>query len=55
MQTPEQVVETALKALGGKATPASVVSGLTDRIAAGLAQRLPRALTVAIAARAVQD
>ena len=55
MQTPEQVVETALKALGGKATPASMVSGLTNRIAAGLAQRLPRALTVAIAARAVQD
>lgn len=55
MQTPEQVVETALKALGGKATPASVVSGLTNRIAAGLAQRLPRALTEAIAARAVQD
>ncbi|MFK0004729.1 SDR family NAD(P)-dependent oxidoreductase [Paenarthrobacter sp. NPDC090522] len=55
MQTSEQVVETALKALGGKATPASVVSGWANRVAAGFAQRLPRALTVAIAARAVQD
>lgn len=55
MQTSDQVVETALKALGGKATPASVVSGWANRVAAGFAQRLPRALTMAIAARAVQD
>ncbi|MFJ4210935.1 SDR family NAD(P)-dependent oxidoreductase [Paenarthrobacter sp. NPDC089675] len=55
MQSSAQVVETALKALGGNTTPASVVSGWANRVAAGFAQRLPRALTVAIAARAVQD
>ena len=55
MQTSAQVVETALKALGRPGTPASVVSGWANRIAAGLAQRLPRALVVGIAARAVQE
>lgn len=54
MQTSAQVVGTALKALDRKGTPGSVVSGWTNRIAAGFAQRLPRAVTVAIAARAVQ-
>ncbi|WP_284986654.1 SDR family oxidoreductase [Arthrobacter sp. fls2-241-R2A-172] len=55
MQSSEQVVGTALKALDRKGTPGSVVSGWANRIAAGFAQRLPRAVTVAIAARAVQD
>ena len=55
MQTSAQVVETALKALDRPGTPASVVSGWANRIAAGLAQRLPRALVVGIAARAVQE
>ncbi|UXM91379.1 SDR family NAD(P)-dependent oxidoreductase [Paenarthrobacter sp. JL.01a] len=55
MQTSAQVVETALKALDRKVTPGSVVSGWMNRVAAGFAQRLPRAVTVAIAARAVQD
>ncbi|GGJ37381.1 UNVERIFIED_ORG: short-subunit dehydrogenase [Paenarthrobacter nicotinovorans] len=55
MQTSAQVVDTALKALDRKGTPGSVVSGWTNRVAAGIAQRLPRAVTVAIAARAVQD
>ncbi|BCW60638.1 SDR family oxidoreductase [Arthrobacter sp. StoSoilB20] len=55
MQTPEQVVGTALKALDRKDTPGSVVSGWVNRVTAGFAQRMPRAVTVAIAARAVQD
>ncbi len=55
MQTSAQVVGTALKALDRKDTPGSVVSGWANRVAAGFAQRLPRAITVAIAARAVQD
>lgn len=55
MQTSAQVVGTALKALERKGTPGSVVSGLFNRVAAGVAQRLPRAVTVAVAARAVQD
>ncbi|MGJ3191808.1 SDR family NAD(P)-dependent oxidoreductase [Paenarthrobacter sp. FR1] len=55
MQTSAQVVGTAIKALDRKGTPGSVVSGWVNRVAAGFAQRLPRAVTVAIAARAVQD
>ncbi|SEJ58533.1 hypothetical protein SAMN04487917_107184 [Arthrobacter sp. yr096] len=55
MQTSGQVVGTAIKALDRKDTPGSVVSGWVNRVAAGFAQRLPRAVTVAIAARAVQD
>lgn len=55
MQSPTQVVETAIKALDRSGTPGSVVSGWANRVAAGFAQRLPRAVTVAIAARAVQD
>lgn len=55
MQTSAQVVATALKALDRPGTPASVVSGWANRIAAGFAQRLPRALVVGIAARAVQE
>jgi short-subunit dehydrogenase len=55
MQTSAQVVGTALKALDRKDTPGSVVSGWANRVAAGFAQRLPRAITVAIAARVVQD
>ncbi|WP_284978872.1 SDR family oxidoreductase [Arthrobacter sp. fls2-241-R2A-200] len=55
MQMPSQVVETAIKALDRSGTPGSVVSGWANRLAAGFAQRLPRAITVAIAARAVQD
>lgn len=55
MQTSAQVVETAIKALDRKVTPGSVVSGWMNRVGAAFAQRLPRAVTVAIAARAVQD
>src|SRR4029453_11709063 len=55
MQTSGQVGQTALKALDRPGTPGSVVAGWANRIAAGLAQRLPRALAVGIAARAVQE
>ncbi|MFJ5958682.1 SDR family NAD(P)-dependent oxidoreductase [Paenarthrobacter sp. NPDC092416] len=55
MQSPAQVVKTALKAIDRSATPASMVSGWANRVAAGFAQRLPRAVTLAIAARAVQE
>lgn len=53
-QTPEQVVATALRALDRQRTPASVVSGRTNRLIAGASHLLPRRLVLALSARAVQ-
>lgn len=55
MQSASEVIDTALQALDRRATPASVVSGWGNRILAGMAQRLPRQVSLAIAGRAVQD
>jgi uncharacterized protein len=50
-QTPQQVVETALRALDKKRTPASVVSGSANRLSAAFAGIAPRALATATAGR----
>ncbi|HEY8699461.1 MAG TPA: SDR family oxidoreductase [Arthrobacter sp.] len=55
MQSASQVIDTALRALDRRTTPASVVSGWGNRILAGLGQRLPRHISLAVAGRAVQD
>ena len=55
LQTASAVIDTALRALDRRATPASVVSGLGNRMLAGMAQRLPRHFSLAMAGRAVQE
>ncbi|WP_426298014.1 SDR family NAD(P)-dependent oxidoreductase [Arthrobacter sp. R-11] len=55
MQSASAVIDTALRALDRRTTPVSVVSGLGNRMLAGIAQRLPRNVSLAIAGRAVQD
>lgn len=55
LQSASEVIDTALGALDRRRTPASVVSGWGNRLLAGLAQRLPRHLSLEFAARAVQD
>jgi len=55
LQSAGQVIDTALRALDRDTTPPSVVSGWANRVVAGLAQRLPRKVSLAIAGRAVQD
>jgi short-subunit dehydrogenase len=55
LQSASQVIDTALRALDRRTTPVSVVSGWGNRVLAGMAQRLPRHISLAIAGRAVQD
>ncbi len=55
MQSASAVIDTALRALDRRTTPVSVVSGLGNRMLAGIAQRLPRSVSLAIAGRAVQN
>jgi short-subunit dehydrogenase len=55
LQSATEVIDTALRALDRRATPVSVVSGWGNRVLAGVAQRLPRQISLAIAGRAVQD
>ncbi|QII05360.1 SDR family oxidoreductase [Rhodococcoides fascians A25f] len=50
-QTSEQVVSTALRALDSRRTPASVVSGLSNRISAGSVRLAPRGLATVISGR----
>ncbi|MCF7551691.1 SDR family oxidoreductase [Pseudonocardia sp. WMMC193] len=50
MQTPEQVVATALHALDGRSTP-SVVSGRVNRVTSNLHRLFPRRLGVELTAR----
>lgn len=51
VQTPSDVVETALRALGRRHTPPSVVSGGTNRIAATLAGVMPRGIVLETSGR----
>ena len=44
----EQVVSTAMRALDSRRTPASVVSGLSNKISAGSVRLAPRALATVI-------
>lgn len=53
VQTPEQVVTTALRALDRRRTPPSVVSGGTNRAAATLSSVLPRGLVLDASGRLV--
>jgi len=55
LQGASEVIDTALRALDRRTTPVSVVSGLGNRLLAGIAQRLPRNISLAMAGRAVQD
>jgi short-subunit dehydrogenase len=55
MQSASEVIDTALRALDRRTTPASVVSGWGNRILSGMAQRLPRHVSLAIAGKLVQD
>ena len=50
-QTSEQVVSTALRALDSRRTPASVVSGLSNKFSAGSVRLAPRALATVISGR----
>lgn len=50
-QTSEQVVSTALRALDSRRTPASVVSGLYNKISAGSVRLAPRSLATVISGR----
>lgn len=50
-QTSEQVVATALRALDSRRTPASIVSGLSNKISAGSVRFAPRALATVISGR----
>lgn len=51
LQTPEQVITTALRALDGRKTPAYVVSGTNNRVSAEMSRVVPRSLSTAMAAR----
>ncbi|WP_425860989.1 SDR family NAD(P)-dependent oxidoreductase [Arthrobacter sp. TWP1-1] len=55
LQSASAVVETALRALDRSTTPVSVVSGLGNRMLAGIAQRLPRQVSLAMAGNAVRE
>lgn len=50
-QTSEQVVSTAMRALDSRRTPASIVSGLSNKISAGSVRFAPRALATVISGR----
>ncbi|GAA4543636.1 SDR family oxidoreductase [Pseudonocardia xishanensis] len=50
MQTPEQVVDTAMRTLDGRSTP-SVVSGALNRVTANLHRFFPRRLGIEVIAR----
>ncbi|MCS5729058.1 SDR family oxidoreductase [Herbiconiux moechotypicola] len=50
-QTSEQVVETALRALDRRRTPASVISGRANAVTAGFAGVMPRSATLAVSGR----
>ena len=50
-QTSEQVVSTAMRALDSRRTPASVVSGLSNKISAGGVRLAPRSLAAKISGR----
>ncbi|MFI8594859.1 SDR family NAD(P)-dependent oxidoreductase [Microbacterium sp. NPDC078428] len=51
MQTPAQVVETALKALDRRSTPPSVVSGATNAVASMLSGIIPRRVVLEASGR----
>ncbi|MBY4399755.1 SDR family oxidoreductase [Rhodococcus fascians] len=50
-QTSEQVVSTAMRAVDSRRTPASVVSGLSNKISAGSVRLAPRSLAAIISGR----
>ena len=50
-QTSEQVVSTAMRALDSRRTPASIVSGLSNKISAGGVRLVPRSLAAKISGR----
>jgi uncharacterized protein len=54
MQTPEEVVATALRTLDGRPTP-SVVSGVLNRVTSNLHRFFPRRLGVDVVARATSS
>jgi hypothetical protein len=51
MQTPEQVVATALRALDRRTTPPSVVSGGLNRVSSNLTRFFPRRAALEVVAR----
>ncbi|WP_188680711.1 SDR family NAD(P)-dependent oxidoreductase [Subtercola lobariae] len=53
LQTPEQVIATAMRALDARRTPAVVISGRVNMISSTLVRLVPRRVAVALAARAV--
>jgi short-subunit dehydrogenase len=53
-QSPEQVVDVALSALGARRTPASVVSGRANRAQVTVGRLLPRGLVLRLASRSVR-
>jgi short-subunit dehydrogenase len=55
LQDASKVIDTALRALDRRIPPVSIVSGWGNRMLAGIAQRLPRYVALAIAGRAVQN
>ena len=54
-QTPEQVVELALRSLDRRRTPASVVSGRANALTSTLVRFMPRRLALAVSGRVLAE